>query len=144
MIPTQPSPVATRRRVRMALPKFSKLACLFIVSCGLTSANNDTPRTEKRNKNRSSSRPTLTSSGIARMNVWKIYCKFFAVLISLSTRAILNDLMIVEILPTSTLNTCKRRIPIHAESTMMKSKRHQPSLKYPLPYAVILITISMV
>ena len=104
-MPTQLSPVATLSSVRIALPKFSKFACRFIVSCSLTSAKRDTPRTENKNRKRIKRAPTLIISGMAKMNVWKIYCRFLAALISLSTLAILKDLMIVEIEPTSILKT---------------------------------------
>ena len=143
-MPTHPSPVDTRSKVRIALPKFAKFACRFIVLCSFTSANRETPSTANSNSKRISKAPTLSSSGMAKMKVWKICCKFFAVLINFRTLAILNDRIIVVMLPTFMLNTCNSSIPIQADSTMMKSKTHQPSLKYLLPYAVILTNASIV
>ena len=105
MMPTQPSPVETRRSVKRALPKFSKFACRFIVSYSLTSEKSETPSTENKNRNRMRSAPTFISSGMARINVLKMCCRFLADLISFRTLAILNDLIIVEMLPTSMLNT---------------------------------------
>lgn len=105
MMPTHPSPVATLSNVKMAEPKLEKFAWRFIVSWSFISAKRDTPRTANRKRKRTSRAPTLASSGMARMKVWKIYCRFFAVLISLSTRAILNERMIVEMLPTSIAKT---------------------------------------
>ena len=75
------------------------------LSYSFISANMDTPSTEKRNRNRMSRAPTFIISGIAKMKVWKIYCRFLAAFISLRTLAILNDLIIVEIEPKSIWNT---------------------------------------
>ena len=45
IMPSQPSPVAQRKRVDSARPKFEKLACTLKFSCSSTSPNTVMPAT---------------------------------------------------------------------------------------------------
>ena len=59
-----------------------------------------TPRTANRNKKRKSRAPTLASSGIANKNVFKIFYRFLAFWMSLSTRRMRKALTTVVKAPT--------------------------------------------
>ena len=100
MISFQASPVVMRKRVRMAWPKFWKLAYSLSCDYSLTLANRYTPSSAYTTKNNSNNDPTFTKSVNAAINVLKILYSDLNLFTIFNTLSILKDLKTVENGPT--------------------------------------------